>query len=126
MNTLHKILAIAYLTLSTSGLFADEQQAQLFNAEDGSTGKYWADSKKAVLLEDEYINVIAIKKSQLNKTSNKKLRKYKNYLGLFINEKSGQEYYLYGNLKNPAKVDDGPDADVITEIAIKEDYGPGE
>jgi hypothetical protein len=127
MNKFHKILTITSLTfLLTSGLFAHEQQAQLFNAENGITGNYWADNKTAIVEEDEYINVIAIKKSQLNKKYNKKLRKNKNYLGLYIDEKSGQKYCLYGNLKNPAKIDDSPDAEVITEIAIKEDYGPGE
>ena len=131
MNKFSTIKLITCLTLlSTFDTFTRQQQEQLFNGENGITGRYWAGNKKspnkAYVGDDEYINIIAIKKNQLNKKSNKKLRKGKDYLGSYINEKSDQEYCLYGNLKNPAKIDDAPDADVLTEIAIKEDYGIGE
>lgn len=98
----------------------------LFTAENGSTGKYWPQDKTAILEEEEYIKVIAINKNKLNEKFTKKLRKNKMYLGSFIDKKTQKIYYVYGVVKNPAPIDNGPDADVLTEIAIKMDYGPGE
>jgi hypothetical protein len=142
MNKLHKIILFAYLAfLSTSDISAlstNKQQEPMgvnpytyspimFNAENGITGRYWAGNKKypgkAFIEEEEYINIVAIKKTQLKQKSKKKLRKYKDYLGSYINGATNIEYYLYGNKKNPDKIDDGPDGDVITMLAIKNDYG---
>lgn len=102
----------------------------LFNAENGVTGQYWAGDLqypgKVYIQDIEYINIIAIKKNELKKRSIKKLKNNKNYLGSYIDEISGQEYYLYGDKKNPDKLNENPDADVATVKAIIEDYGAGE
>lgn len=141
MKSLHKIIVItSLLCISTSNYFALNQPLLggnpytyaplLFNAENGITGRYWAGNSqypgKVYIQDIEYAHIVSIKKSQLNKKSNKKLRDNKNYLGSYIDETSGQEFYLYGDKKNPDKINENPDADVITVKAISEDYGPGE
>ncbi len=102
----------------------------LFDAENAITGKYWAGNKqypsKAYIQDIEYKNIIIIKKNQLELKSKKKLRKNKDFLGSYIDAKTNTEFYLYGNKKNPDTVDNSPDGDVITMIAIKNDYGIGE
>jgi len=136
MNNFKKIIMITYLTCLPIAFFAwaldnsNTNTPYLFAAENGITGQYWLGNKKvsgkAFIGEDEFTQVIAIKKKDIDKKHYKKLRKNKMYLGLYINPTTGQEYNLYGEKKNVDKVDDAPDADVLTEIAIKEDYGPGE
>ena len=128
---LYALLFISSLTLlPTYMLFAKKQEPILFQAEDRSTGKYIAGNKKyngkAFLDENEYINVVAILKSKLHTKASKKLRKNKDFLGFFIDEKTSQLFYLYGQRKNPEPKDDAPDADVLTVKAIKEDFGIGE
>ncbi len=133
------LITMTIISLATFNVFAYEQKSffnnsaantmQLFTAEDKSTGKYWSGDKNsgtARIGEDEYINVRAIKKNQLNTKLNKRLKKGKNYLGFYFDEQLKEEFYLYGNLKNPAPVDDKPDSDVLTVKAIIADYGDGE
>ena len=100
---------------------------QLFTANNGIMGRYWAGNKqypgKAFIDEEEYTNIIVIKKCQINEKSKRKLRKHKDYLGTFIDETTNIAYNLYGTQKYPDNINDGPDADVITMIAIKEDFG---
>jgi hypothetical protein len=136
MNSFKKIILVAYLTCLPTVLFPwamnnpYKKEACLFAAENNVTGKYWAGNKKypgkADIGEDKFIKVIAIKKNNINKKYYKKLRKNKMYLGVYTNPTTEQEYNLYGEKKNADKIDDAPDAAVLTEIAIKEDYGPGE
>ena len=100
---------------------------QLFQAEYGIIGKYWSANKnraaKVYIGDDEYIDVVVIKKNNLNTKKSKELRKHKEYLGFYLSPKTNFEYNLYGVNKNPDPVDDGPDADVLTVIAIKQDFG---
>lgn len=98
----------------------------LFTAEDGRTGTYSPLHKTAFLGEEEYKNVVTILKKELNTKSAQKSKKHKDYLGLFIDKTSKKIYYIYGMLKKSTPVNDRPDADVLTEIAIEIDYGPGE
>ncbi|MDP3780779.1 MAG: hypothetical protein Q8Q69_06310 [Nitrosopumilaceae archaeon] len=103
---------------------------QLFTADNDITGRYWAGNKKypakAFIGEEEYTHIIVIKKSQINQKSKKRLRKHKDYLGFYINAATNIAYNLYGDKKYPDKINDAPDADVLTMIAIKEDSGIGE
>ncbi|MBP6869828.1 hypothetical protein KBC04_03025 [Candidatus Babeliales bacterium] len=139
MKKICKMMIVAYIvSFSALELTARQQNAMqqsahessiladLFTAEDGSTGKYWSQDKTAILGEEEYIKVVAIDKNLLDKKISQKMKKNKIYLGSFVDKKSEKTFYLYGVIKNPAPVDNGPDADVLTEIAIKMDYGPGE
>ncbi len=140
-----KIYAITLLTYciiaSTMQISAQTQQSPiganpytysplLFNAENGIMGKYWAGNAsyagKAYIEDEEYTNIVCIKKNQLKKKSNKKLKKHKDFLGSYIDAPTNAEFYLYGNKKNPDPIDDSPDADVITMIAINDDIGAGE
>ena len=146
-------LLVCFTLLSTSQLFPESQNQeeltcvpepstkrvgtnpytyspQLFTADNDITGRYWAGNKKypakAFIGEEEYTHIIVIKKSQINQKSKKRLRKHKDYLGFYINAATNIAYNLYGDKKYPDKINDAPDADVITMIAIKEDYGIGE
>lgn len=141
IKNIHTYILLSLLITGTvqSDLFAQQQPIgsnpytyapQFFDAHDGSIGRYWAGNKKypakAFIGEDEFTKIVVIKKNQLELKANKKLKKNKTYLGFYIDQKNNQEYYLYGLLKNPKPLDDGPDSDVITQIAIKQDYGIGE
>ena len=81
---------------------------------------------KAFIQDVEYKDIVAIRTTKLNTKLSKKLKKHKEYLGSYIDAQTNIEYYLYGVKKNPDPVDDAPDADVITKIAIDLDYGIGE
>ncbi len=100
---------------------------QYFTADNDITGRYWAGNKqypaKAFIGEEEYTNIVVIEKSKINEKSKRKLRKHKDYLGSYIDETTQVAYNLYGEKKYPDKINDAPDADVITMIAIKEDFG---
>lgn len=133
------VAIVALACVSTSDFFATQKPLganpytwapQQFTAKDKSTNNYWAGNKqypgKAYIGEIEYINVVAIKKSELTTAPNKKLKKNKIYLGFYINTTTKQKYYLYGKKSTPDKVDDGPDSDVLVQIEIAKDYGPGE
>lgn len=98
----------------------------LFTAEDSSTGTYNSSKRTAILGEEPYIKVIAINHKDLNKKAAQKLKKNKQYLGSYVDNNTNKLFYVYGIMKNPAPVDNGPDADVLTQIAINMDYGPGE
>lgn len=93
-------------------------------------GRFWAGNDqfpaKAYVGETEYTDVVVLAKNTLKNIANKNLRKNKDYLGFYIDGATNQTYYLYGNKKNLDPVDDAPDADVLTQIAIKLDYGIGE
>jgi hypothetical protein len=128
-----KLLLVAFFLLFTIvNIFGRQQtpQMQIFQSNNGTSGKYWPGNNKfagkAYVGQNEYTKVIAIKKKNLTKKSVKKLHKGKLFLGLFIDQTSDTEYYLYGEKKHPELIDDTPDSDVITMIAIKEDYGIGE
>lgn len=132
---LNFIVITGLLTSTTINLFAKEQknhqqksknQIILFTAEDGSTGRYWPSEKIAILGEQEYRKVVAINTKELNLKWAQKLKKHKDYLGSFVDKKFQKTFHIYGIIKNPSPVDESPDADVLTEIAIKIDYGPGE
>ncbi len=145
-NTYKKLLFASLLTsctfLSIHNIFAESKKQQpmganpytfsplLFDAENGITGKYWTGNQKypskAYIQDEEYKNIVSIKKNQLNQKTKKKLRKDKDFLGSYIDAKTNIEYYLYGEKKNQDPVDNSPDGDVITMIAIKNDYGIGE
>ncbi len=103
---------------------------QLFTADNDITGRYWAGNQqypaKAFIGEEEYTKIVVTKKSQINQKSKKRLRKHKDYLGFYIDAATNIAYNLYGIKKYPDKINDAPDADVITMIAIKEDFGIGE
>lgn len=105
---------------------------RLFTAEDKSTGSYWKGDGtkkypgKAFLGEIEYTKVIGIEKSHINTKENKRRRKNKQYLGSYRDTQTNKIVYLYGMKKVADKVNENPDADVLTEIAKIEDYGPGE
>ena len=123
------LLCTTELTLAAKNKKQSQKKTSseiLFRAEDGSTGQYWSVDATAMLNEEAYIKVVAIDKKQLNTKAAQKSKKHKDYLGSFPNKKTKKIYYLYGIIKNPAPVDDSPDADVLTEKAIKMDYGPGE
>jgi len=111
-------------------LNAYQDDPQLFQAEYGVIGKYWCKEKnrpaKAFISDDEFINIVVIKTKQLQTKHSKKLRKHKDYLGTYLSPKTNLEYNLYGVNKNPKPFDDGPDSDVRTVIAIKQDFGIGE
>jgi len=136
MKKMYKIMIVTFLGFfSAVDIFGREQQniaihhaqsSVLFTAEDGSTGKYWPEDKTAILDEKEYIKVVAINKSLLTKKASQKLKKNKIYLGSFVDKKSERTYYVYGVVKKPVSINNGPDADVLTQIAIEVDYGPGE
>lgn len=106
------------------------QDPQLFQAENGVMGKYWAGNKKypskALIQDVEFKNIVVIKKDELLLKKNKQLRKNKEYLGFYIDPKTNIQYNLYGINTNPQPEDDGPDSDVLTVIAIKQDTGIGE
>lgn len=126
-----RLIIISCLFASTTiNIFSKHTSAMtniiLFTAEDGSTGKYWPSDSTAILGEKEYSKVVAIDIKQLNCKSAKKLKKHKDYLGVYMDKQSQKTFYVYGIIKNPIQADDSPDADVLTEIAIKIDYGPGE
>jgi len=134
------LTSCAFLSISQISAKSPKQQIMganpytfspiLFDAENAITGRYWAGNKqypsKAYIQDIEYKNIVCIKKSQLNQKSKKQLRKHKEFLGSYINPTTNIEYYLYGNKKNQDPVDNSPDGDVITMIAIKKDYGDGE
>ena len=108
-----------------------EQQApEFFQAENGVTGQYWCKLHNrpahALIKDQQFINIVVIKVKSLQSKRSKKLRKGKEYLGMYISPTTGIEYNLYGVNKNPEPQDDGPDADVLTVIAIKQGYGIGE
>lgn len=135
MKKIAQIIIATYLVVTTTEtLLARTQKIikknlesnQIFTAENKATGIYYPQDKTAVLEETKYIHVIAIKKNELNKKSVQKLKKNKMYLGSFIDKQSGSIYYIYGIIKNPKPFDDSPDSDVLTQIAINMDYGPGE
>jgi hypothetical protein len=134
------VAIIIFGYLSTSNIFAIERELmganpytwspRQFTAKDKSTGNYWIGNKKypgkAYVGEIEYTNVVAIKKNKLRTAANKKLKRNKIYLGFYIDTTTKQEYYLYGEKSTPDPVDDGPDSDVLVQIEIAKDYGPGE
>jgi hypothetical protein len=144
MKNLYKIMTIgcfATMILSPDTILAKtkkdmslyqtyQDEPQLFQAENGIMGKYWCKEKhrpaKAQIDDNEFINIVVIKTKQLQTKRAKKLRKHKDYLGFYISQKTNLEYNLYGINANPDPIDDGPDADVRTVIAIKQDYGIGE
>ncbi len=100
---------------------------QYFDAEHGVTGRYWKGNKqypgKAYINEIEYTDIIVLEKEKAHTKAARKLKKNKEYLGFYIDPTNNQEYQLYGVKKYPDLVDDEPDSDVLTEIAIKIDYG---
>jgi hypothetical protein len=132
--------SFAFLFLSCTQIMAKKQKTlesnlyqdapQLFQAEYGVTGKYWSKSKKrpaqAYVGDQEYINIVVIKAQDINNKNLKKLRKHKEYLGSYLSPKTNLEYNIYGVNKNPYPDDNGPDSDVRTVIAIKQDTGMGE
>jgi len=151
MNTFYKnmiiscVTVVSIATFSVSDLSALSKNPQqmmganpytwsprLFDAENGVTGRYWAGNGtkkypgKAYIEDTEYTKIVVIKKNQLNYKKNKNLRKHKDYLGSYIDASTNIEYYLYGVKKNPEPIKNGPDSDVITQIAIELDYGIGE
>ena len=142
-NRYKKILFSAFLILLSAQNISTESKKQsamganpytysplLFDAENGITGRYWAGNtkypSKAYIEDIEYKNIVMIKENQLELKSKKKLRKNKDFLGSYIDAKTNTKFNLYGNKKNPNPVDNSPDGDVITMIAIQNDYGIGE
>ena len=136
-------ISIAIITLAclpTSDFFAIQQEPvganpytwspRQFTAKDKSTGNYWVGNEqypgRAYVGETEYINVVAIEKNKLRTAQNKKLKRNKMYLGFYIDTTTKTEYYLYGKKSTPDKVNEAPDADVLVQIEIAKDYGPGE
>jgi len=107
-----------------------QQPPQLFQAEHGLTGQYWCQYQnlpaRVFIDQEEFINIVVLKKKKLHTKKSKKLRHGKDYLGTYTSPLTYQEYNIYGNSKNPEPLDDGPDADVLTVMAIKQDYGIGE
>lgn len=144
MKNLYKIMTIgcfAGIMLSSDNIIAKikkdtslyqtyQDEPQLFQAENGMMGKYWCKEKhrpaKAQINDKEFTNIVVIKTKQLQTKRAKKLRKHKDYLGFYASPKTNLEYNLYGVNANPTPDDDGPDADVRTVIAIKQDFGIGE
>lgn len=132
MKKIYGFIILVLLSTHTNTFTKNNQKTKtvqssiLFTAEDGRTGTYVPSNKTAFLGEEEYKNVVAIYKKELNTKSAQKSKKKKDYLGFFINKTSKKIYYIYGILKYPNPVDNSPDANVLTEIAIKIDYGPGE
>ncbi|MBV8660957.1 MAG: hypothetical protein JO129_02330 [Candidatus Dependentiae bacterium] len=146
MKNLYVSVAIITLAcLSTSDFVAAQQTScrqeplganpytwapQQFTAKDKSTGNYWVGNKKypgkAYVGEIEYTQVVAIKKCNLRTAENKKLKRNKIYLGFYIDTATKQQYYLYGIKSTPDKVNEEPDSDVLVQIEIAKDYGPGE
>lgn len=132
--------SFAFLFLSCAQIMAKKQKTleshlyqdapQLFQAEYGVTGKYWCKSKKrpaqAYIGDQEYINIVVIQAQDINNKNLKKIRKHKEYLGSYLSPKTNLEYNIYGVNKNPYPDDNGPDSDVRTVIAIKQDTGMGE
>lgn len=96
----------------------------LFIANDNSLGKYFKSKDIAIIGEDTFEDIIIINSDELHTKSNKKLKKDKIYLGFYSHPTELHEaYYFYGTKKIEDKA---PDSDVLTMIAIKDDYGFGE
>lgn len=100
---------------------------QYFTADNGITGRYWAGNKqypgKAFIEDEEYRSIVVIEQSLCNEKEGKKLRRYKDYLGFYIDPVTNTTYNLYGIKKYAYSSNDGPDSDVLTQIMIKQDYG---
>lgn len=107
-----------------------KQAPQLFETNKGAIGKYWSKTKytQATVLigDDEFREIIVIKLKNRYTKKSKKLIAHKEYLGSYKSLTTNQEYLIYGVQKQPKPLEDGPDDDVITTIAIKEDFGIGE
>jgi len=123
------ILAIIITSLTIKDLHADDDDKKnniLFTAENKATGNYYPDDQTVILEEIEYVKVVAIPENQLRLMKNRKLKKIKEYLGSYMDASSKKIFNLYGTKKNPDPQPEEPDSDVLTEIAIKNDYGIGE
>jgi len=107
-----------------------KQAPQLFETNKGAIGKYWSktkDTQATVLIgDDEFIEIVVIKQKNLYTKKSKKLIAHKEYLGSYKSPTTNDVYLIYGVNADTQPVDDGPDADVITTIAIKQDFGIGE
>lgn len=124
----------------------DKHTEQICNKEGKAIGiLYWTRDKKhvkkACVHDDEYIDTIMIKEKDIKNISAKKLKKGKVYIGMYYDTKNNEGYYVYGHKKHTNKpkqksrqskkmkhlyANEEPDSDVVTVIAIEEDYGPGE
>lgn len=143
MKKLISILAICSITFLNSEQLSEKSNAKIkkekqtksskvtsqqFQAEDKTIGEFWPNKNKGKAKIDgiEYIKVVAIEeKNTLNKKY-KKLYKGKNYLGSYIDDNSGLEFFVYGTKKYPNLDDDIVGNDEFTDQKIIEDYGPGE
>ncbi len=90
---------------------------QDFIAKNGELGIYQPNRHKAYIDDHSYIRVKAVLTN-----GPKKLKKPWNSIPLGKLIDGDNIYELYGKDENPAPVNDGPDADVRTEMKIDEDF----
>ena len=96
---------------------ASKDCQKTFIAQNGEIGIYQPNKRKAFIGDDSYMRVKAILTN-----GPKKLKKPWNSIPLGKLIDGNDIYELYGKDEHPAPINDGPDADVRTEMKIDEDF----